>query len=153
MSDHKFEFDADAIRELASILDETGLAEIELETSSGRIRIARRATTVVAPDPVELSVRKTPSEESGPPPSQTSPENLRGAIKSPMVGTAYLSPEPGSAPFVTVGAPVEAGDTLMIIEAMKVMNPIQATHDGVVRQILVENGHPVEYGQVVLVID
>ena len=144
MSGGKLPIDADAIRELAGLLDETGLVEIEVEDSGRRLRVVRGgAATASIPAPApETPAASGPADVGHP-----------GAVASPMVGTVYLSPEPGSPPFVKVGDAVSEGDTLLIIEAMKVMNPIRAPRDGAVARVLVESGGPVEFGQVLMVID
>lgn len=152
--------DADAIRELANLLDETGLTEIEVGEGEKILRVSRGGTVIAggtvpaqqhpsgSPDPAAPGAANT-SAPSG----DVAPEDMAGAIKSPMVGTAYMQPEPGSPSFVKKGDKVNAGDTLMIIEAMKVMNPIKAESGGTVGQILVENGQPVEFGDVLMVIE
>ena len=154
------DIDADLVRKLAGLLDETGLGELEYATDDWRIRVARPA----APSLVQTHVEAIPASAAPmaaipiPAPSQeqaTAPAaaDHPGAVKSPMVGTAYLGPDPDSAPFVQAGATVTKGQTLLIIEAMKVMNPISAPRAGRVAEILVENGHPVEFGQVLVVIE
>ena len=138
------------IKELAELLDETGLSEIEIEQKDLRIRVAKPATNIVAAAPAPLSaVEATPlPAAAGTPTSGT-----EGAVTSPMVGTAYRAPEPGKPPFVDVGTKVAVGDTLMIVEAMKTMNHIPAPKAGTVTQILVEDGQPVEFGEPLLVIE
>jgi acetyl-CoA carboxylase biotin carboxyl carrier protein len=140
--------DHDAVRALALILTETGLTEIEVETKEGRIRIARAAPQVLASVP--------------PPPAAAAPEAVAppvddarhpGAVLSPMVGIAYLSPEPSAPPFVTAGQVVSAGQTLLLIEAMKTFNQIKAPKSGTVSRILVISGSPVEYGQPLMIIE
>ena len=149
-------FDPAAIRELAQILRETDLTEIELVESDSRIRVARQVTvqavaTVAAPQaaaPVAAAAAPLPStiapEAEGPHP---------GTVTSPMVGVAYLAPEPGATPFITLGARVAQGQTLLLIEAMKTFNQIRAPKAGTVTRILVEAGSPVEYGEPLLVIE
>ena len=144
MSQEPFPLDADAIRELARLLDETGLAEIEVENAGRRLRVARGRDTGAAFTLPQAAVH---------PPEAAQEAASEGAVHSPMVGTAYLAPEPGAPAFVTVGDEVAEGDTLLIVEAMKVMNPIRAPHGGTVTQILVSDGRPVEYGQILMVID
>ena len=152
--------DADAIRELAALLDETGLNEIEVSEGEQSIRINKGAGVVAAPAP-EVSQPAAPQMASDPTQPQQAntdaPETVTGdhpgAVTSPMVGTAYMQPEPGAAPFVQKGTTVNEGDTLLIIEAMKVMNPIKAHKGGTVSQILVQNGQPVEYGDVLMVVE
>jgi acetyl-CoA carboxylase biotin carboxyl carrier protein len=140
--------DHDAIRELAQLLDETGLTEIEFERDGTRVRVARQLQAAAAPPlrpaPFAPPVAGQPAGESA---------KQAGAVASPMVGTAYLGPEPGARPFVEVGSQVRAGQTLLIIEAMKTMNQIPAPHAGRVVQILVEDGQPVEFGEPMMVIE
>jgi len=142
-------YDEATIRGLAKLLDETGLTEIEIERGGERIRIGRaaRAAPVAAP-PLPLSA---PAPMA--PPPANDPAKHPGAVPSPMVGTAYLSPSPGARPFVDVGQAVKAGETLLIIEAMKTMNQIPATRSGIVTQILVEDGQPVEFGEPMMIIE
>lgn len=141
--------DVELVRQLAQMLDETQLTEIEVEDGGRRIRIARKAAAAApavhyAPAPVAAAA--TPVEAAAPVASAN-------AVKSPMVGTAYLSPEPGAASFISVGKTVAAGDTLLIVEAMKVMNPILAPSAGTVKAILVESGQPVEFDQPLVVVE
>lgn len=149
--------DEAAIRKLAGLLDETGLTEIEVAEGEQVIRVNKGAM-VVGGGAAIVSVPVMDSDPTTPHPANTSaPSTVAhehpGAVVSPMVGTAYLASEPGAPPFVSKGASVSAGDTLMIIEAMKVMNPIKAEKGGTVTQVLVENGQPVEFGDVLLVIE
>ena len=147
-----FKVDAEAIRELALLLDETGLSEIEIEDTGRRLRVARGMTGApVAAAPVPAPAAQ-PSEAPAPAVPTASDADHAGAVASPMVGTAYLAPEPGAAPFVKAGDDVAEGDTLLIIEAMKVMNPIRAPHNGTIERVLIENGSPVEYGQPLIVL-
>ncbi|HBF59894.1 MAG TPA: acetyl-CoA carboxylase biotin carboxyl carrier protein [Methyloceanibacter sp.] len=140
--------DTDLIRELATLLDETGLTEIEIELEGRRFRVARSVNVTAAPvaaAPVQSdSKRSASSEDAGVHPD---------ALTSPMVGTAYRSPEPGAAMFVEVGSTVTSGQTLLIIEAMKTMNHIPSPKSGKVTAILVEDGQPVEYGEPLIVIE
>ena len=144
--------DVELVRQLAQMLDETQLTEIEVEDGGRRIRIARKAAAAApavqyAPAPAATPVAAAaPVEVAAPAPSAN-------AVKSPMVGTVYLAPEPGATPFVGVGKQVAAGDTLLIVEAMKVMNPILAPSAGTVRAILVESGQPVEFDQPLVVVE
>jgi acetyl-CoA carboxylase biotin carboxyl carrier protein len=138
-------FDKDLIRELAALLDETGLTEIEIEHEGKRVRVARGGKTVVAAEVPELAPRDTARNDE----FIVHP----GTVTSPMVGTAYRSPEPGSPPFVEIGAKVTAGQTLLIIEAMKTMNQIPSPRAGTVVAILIEDGQPVEYGEPLAVIE
>jgi acetyl-CoA carboxylase biotin carboxyl carrier protein len=140
-------YDEGTIRGLAKLLDETGLTEIEIE----RIRISRaaRATSVVAP----AAPAAVPAAAAAPAAASSDPAKHPGAVPSPMVGTAYLAPAPGARPFVDVGQTVKAGDTVLIIEAMKTMNQIPAPRGGTVTQILVEDGQPVEFGEPLMIIE
>ncbi len=150
--------DSKAIKELAALLDETGLNEIEVADGDKAIRVSKGATQVVqagAPAAAPVSMISDPTTPqaaslSGP---DTTAHSHPGAVTSPMVGTAYMQPEPSAPAFVKKGDSVNAGDTLMIIEAMKVMNPIKADKSGTVSQILVEDGQPVEFGDVLMVIE
>ncbi|MFD0987588.1 acetyl-CoA carboxylase biotin carboxyl carrier protein [Methyloligella solikamskensis] len=145
-------FDKAFIQELAELLTETELTEIEIEHEGHRIRVARNQTIIAggyAPpagggEASAKSDKSSKSESAGPHP---------GTVTSPMVGTAYRAPEPGAPPFVEVGTRVTAGQTILIIEAMKTMNHIPAPHAGTVIAILVEDGHPVEYGEPIIVIE
>jgi acetyl-CoA carboxylase biotin carboxyl carrier protein len=144
------DIDADAIRELAELLGETGLTEIEIERNGARIRVARHAiTTAAAPVAAPVAhaaaapASETPTAHKGPHP---------GAVPSPMVGTVYVAPEPGKPPFVKVGDEVKEGDTLLIVEAMKTMNPITAPRSGKIHEICVTDAQPVEFGQTLLII-
>ena len=143
----KFDVDDALVRKLATLLGETGLTEIEYEAGEQRIRVSRGGGTTVAvaaPAPAAAPVAAAkPAASDGPP---------AGAVTSPMVGTAYAAAEPGAAPFVKVGDKVSKGQTLLIIEAMKVMNPIPAPHGGTVQEILFGDARPVEYGEVLMVV-
>jgi acetyl-CoA carboxylase biotin carboxyl carrier protein len=141
----KFDVDDALVRKLAALLTDTGLTEIEYEVGEQRIRVSRGGTTVAmaAPAAAAAPTAAQPAAAEGPP---------VGAVTSPMVGTAYGAAEPGAAPFVKVGDKVAKGQTLLIIEAMKVMNPIPAPHGGTVLNILFGDGRPVEYGEVLLVV-
>ncbi|MFL0417604.1 acetyl-CoA carboxylase biotin carboxyl carrier protein [Sphingomonas sp. 179-I 2A4 NHS] len=148
--------DVDLVRQLAELLDATQLTEIEVEDGDRRIRVAREVMHAAAPTvyhappaaPAPSAVAALPTTDAAAP----SPSNAN-AVRSPMVGTAYLAAEPGAAPFVTVGRQVQAGDTLLIVEAMKVMNPITAPSAGTVTAILVDNGQPVEFDQPLVVVE
>ena len=145
--------DTDLVRELAELLAETGLTEIEVEDGERKIRVGRNVTVSAAPAPTAVAAAAPQPAASAPPQAPAEPvADLAGAVRSPMVGTAYLSSEPGTAAFISVGASVNAGDTLLIVEAMKVMNPIPAPSSGVVKAILVENAQPVEFDQPLVVI-
>jgi acetyl-CoA carboxylase biotin carboxyl carrier protein len=151
--------DRGLIRDLAQLLSETGLSEIEIERDGLKVRVARQITVAaVAAAPAAAPQAGRPAAAPGPGPSAPagpSPDILShsGCVKSPMVGTAYRSPEPGAASFIEIGARVTQGQTLIIIEAMKTMNHIPAPKAGVVTQILIENGQPVEYGEPLVVIE
>lgn len=149
--------DADAIRQLAELLNETGLTEIEVADGDKAIRV-NKGGMVVSGGGGGHSAPIMPSDPTIPQAANTAPPatvaaSHPGAVTSPMVGTVYLAPDPSSAPFVRKGDMIKAGDTLLIIEAMKVMNQIKAEKSGTVTQILVETGQPVEYGDVLMVIE
>jgi acetyl-CoA carboxylase biotin carboxyl carrier protein len=144
--------DHDAIRDLAKLLDETGLSEIEIQRDGASIRVARNSTASGARAP-DTPVGVGSTAFTGPAATAIEASNHPGLVASPMVGTAYLGPSPGARPFVEVGGQVKAGETLMIIEAMKTMNQIPATRSGTVIQILVEDGQPVEYGEPLMIIE
>ena len=147
----KLEIDEALVRKLAALLEETGLTELEFEAGQQRIRVTRGGSVgaVVNSTPMALAQTAAPALA----PAGAPEAALQNALVSPMVGTAYLAPEPGAAPFITVGSKVAKGDTLLIIEAMKVMNPLPAPRAGTVSQVLVSDGMPVEFGQPLLVID
>ncbi len=140
------------IYELTKLLDETGLTEIEIEQDGQRVRVARGGTVAAAPAPrAAPAAAPQPITESISKPID--PAKHPGVVISPMVGTAFGSPEPGAKPFVEVGSHVKAGETLLIIEAMKTMNQIPAPRAGKVIQILFEDGQPVEFGEPLVVIE
>lgn len=140
--------DAAAIRELAELLEQTGLAEIEIEQSGRRIRVARHhAAAATAQTPAVLPEAPMPAQRP-----DGRPGTRDGAVTSPMVGTVYVSPEPGRAAFVKVGDAVREGDTLLLVEAMKTMNPILAPRGATVQEICVQDAQPVEFGQVLVVL-
>lgn len=140
------------IRELAELLNDTGLSEIEIEKSGLKIRVAK-TLTIAATAPVAMAPAPHAPAQGHSAPAAADPAKHPGAVKSPMVGTAYRSPEPGAASFIEVGAKVAQGDTLLIIEAMKTMNQIPAPRAGTVTMILFENGQPVEYGEPLIIIE
>ncbi|UVO54203.1 acetyl-CoA carboxylase biotin carboxyl carrier protein [Sphingomonas sp. SUN039] len=144
--------DAALVRQLAELLDETKLTEIEVQDGERRIKVARKAASVVASAPAAAPAA-APVAVAVAAPAAAPVADTANALKSPMVGTVYLFPEPGAKPFVNVGDTVKEGQTLVIIEAMKVMNPIAATKGGTVTRICVDNGQPVEYDQPLVVID
>jgi len=149
--------DVELVRQLATLLDETNLTEIEVEDNDRRIRVAREVHSVTAAPvsyaappaaaPAAAPVASAPVADSAPAASSAN------AVKSPMVGTVYLAANPEAKPFIAVGQKVAAGDTLVIIEAMKVMNPITAPSAGTVSAILIENGQPVEFDQALVVVE
>jgi acetyl-CoA carboxylase biotin carboxyl carrier protein len=139
--------DAAAVRELAELLKETGLTEIEIEQDGARIRVSRSTGVAVAAPAAAAA-----SAPAAPAPAPVSSGPAAGAVPSPMVGTVYLSPEPGKPAFTSVGKTVKEGDTLFIVEAMKTMNAIAAPHGGTVKEICVTDGTPVEFGQTLCVI-
>jgi acetyl-CoA carboxylase biotin carboxyl carrier protein len=139
--------DHEVIRELARLLEETGLTEIAIKQDGVAVRVARYTGSNAA------RARATESGISAPGVAATAPAQHPGVVTSPMVGTAYRAPEPGARPFVDVGSEVKAGDTVLVIEAMKTMNQIPAPRSGKVIQILIEDTHPVEYGQPLMIIE
>ena len=150
--------DPSLVRELAELLHANGLSEIEVEDGDRRIKVKREAPAIIggmpaAPFAAAPALSAPPMharEDLGVAPAE---EEVTGnTVKSPMVGTAYLSPEPSAAAFIEVGKPVKAGDTLCIVEAMKVMNPITAPEGGVVKKILISDGQPVEFDQPLMII-
>ncbi len=147
--------DSDAIKELAEILNETGLTEVEVANGDKSIRVSRGGTIISSAPPIAAPQSRDPATPQMA--NMDTPANVAsshpGAVKSPMVGTAYLQADPNSSSFVKKGDNVNTGDTLIIIEAMKVMNPIKADKSGTVTQILVENAQPVEFGDVLMVIE
>jgi acetyl-CoA carboxylase biotin carboxyl carrier protein len=143
--------DHGVIRQLAKLLDETGLTEIAIEHNGVSLRVARNVTAAAPRSRAAEPVVPTPS--AAPAAAPIDPAQHPGLVASPMVGTAYLGPAPGARPFIEVGSQVKAGDTLLIIEAMKTMNQIPAPRAGTVIQIVVEDGQPVEYGQPLMIIE
>lgn len=144
----KFPIDEEAIRKLAELLSETGLSEIEIEDDDRRLRVARQAA------PLHASVAAAGAPVAAPPVAEEPVAGPHpGTVASPMVGTVYLAPEPGAAPFVQVGDAVREGQTLLIIEAMKVMNNLPSPRSGKVTAVLVDDGTPVEFGEPLIVIE
>ncbi len=143
--------DTDLVRELAAMLNDTGLSEIEVEDGERKIRVSRQMTAVAAPvgQHITAAAPVAPAAIT----EAAAPAISANALKSPMVGTAYLTPDPDAAPFVSIGQSVKAGDTVLIVEAMKVMNPILAHITGTVKAILIESGQPVEFDQPLMVIE
>jgi acetyl-CoA carboxylase biotin carboxyl carrier protein len=154
MSTKKSGVDQQLIRDLASILDETNLTEIEVEQDDLRIRVSRAPAPVQAyasaPMAAPAAAAPQPAQQ---PASAPVADKSKNAVPSPMVGTAYLAPAPGAKPFIEVGQAIKEGQTLLIIEAMKTMNQIPAPRSGTVTAILFEDGHPVEYGEPLVVIE
>jgi len=146
------QIEADLVRQLAELLDETQLSEIEVQDGERRIRVARNLT-LAASAPAPVAPAPAAAAAPAPAPAEAPAGDHPGTVKSPMVGTAYLSPDPESPPFVAVGAKVAAGETLLIVEAMKVMNSIASPRAGVVKAVLVDSGQPVEYDQPLVVVE
>ena len=146
--------DIELVRELAELLSDTGLSEIEVEDGDRKLRVARQmqAASYAAPPP-QAAPAAAPAAGDAPQPATDSGLDMTNAVPSPMVGTVYLAPEPGAADFISVGASVKEGQTLLIVEAMKVMNPITAPRSGTVKAILVDNAQPVEFDQPLVIID
>src|SRR5918993_5421453 len=147
-----FDIDGDLVRKLAGLLDETGLTEIEFAEGEKRIRVTKGGTAPAFYTQAPAGAAPAPAAVTSPP-AALGVSSHPGALTSPMVGTAYVSSEPGGPPFVRVGDTVKAGQTVLIIEAMKVMNPIKAPKAGMVSQILVEDAQPVEFGEVLMTIE
>ena len=147
--------DAALIRELALLLDETSLTEIEIERAGLRVRVARNVSIAASLPAAPLAAPQaaTPLPDAAAPAESADLSKHPGVVPSPMVGTAYWAPEPGAKPFIEVGTKVSVGQTLMIIEAMKTMNQIPSPHAGTVTQILVEDGQPVEFGEPLVIIE
>jgi acetyl-CoA carboxylase biotin carboxyl carrier protein len=148
--------DADAIRALADILVETGLTEIEIAEGDSRIRVARAPSVIqaaVAGPAMYAAPAANPAPAAAAEPAVSDLTKHPGAVKSPMVGVVYLAPEPGAAPFVIAGQTVAAGQTLLLIEAMKTFNQIKAPKAGTITRILATTGVPVEYGEILMVIE
>jgi acetyl-CoA carboxylase biotin carboxyl carrier protein len=141
--------DRDLIHELTKLLDETGLTEIEIEQDGQRVRVARNAASSPAPAAPRAVAAPAPQPVAAP----LDPSKHPGVVNSPMVGTAYAAPEPGDKPFIEIGTQVKAGDTLLVVEAMKTMNQIPAPRAGTVIQILFEDGQPVEFGEPLVIIE
>ncbi|QIG81213.1 acetyl-CoA carboxylase biotin carboxyl carrier protein [Stakelama tenebrarum] len=149
--------DIELVRQLAAVLDETQLSEVEVEDGDRRVRVARTMTAAApaayAPAPAPVAAAAPAAPTAAAPSEGSMPASQENAVKSPMVGTAYLAPEPGAKNFVSVGQKVAAGDTLLIVEAMKVMNSIACPASGTVTAVLVENGQPVEFDQPLVVVE
>ncbi|MFS2112274.1 acetyl-CoA carboxylase biotin carboxyl carrier protein [Sphingomonas sp. Sphisp140] len=148
--------DIELVRQLAAVLDETNLTEIEVEDADRKVRVARTVQAAPAMMAAPMAAPVAAPAAAAPvaaPAAEAAPAAALNAVKSPMVGTAYLAPNPEAPNFVAVGQAVKPGDTLLIIEAMKVMNPITATAPGTVKAILVDNGQPVEFDQPLVVVE
>ncbi len=155
--------DPKLVRKLADILKETELTEIEVEQGELKIRVARQLTAapavayaaapMAAPAPVAAAPAPVAAPVEAAPTTESAAKSTKDAIKSPMVGTCYLSPQPGAAPFIKVGDRVKQGQTLLIIEAMKTMNPIPSPREGVVAEVLVNDAQPVEFGEALVVFE
>ena len=144
------DIDAELVRKLAGLLDETGLGEIEYSIDNWKIRVVKHTSiSIPASQNIAGVSENRPTNNTNEPQSTEGPE----VLKSPMVGTAYLTPDPDSPPFVIVGSDVNEGETVLIIEAMKVMNPIPAHRSGKVKEILVQGNDPLEFGQPIMVIE
>jgi len=145
--------DPSLVRELAELLTENELTEIEVQDGERRIRVGREPAAIFGATPAPAPAAPAPPAAPAAGPAPAPAEEVTGeTVKSPMVGTAFLSPEPGAKPFVAVGDTVKSGDTLLIVEAMKVMNPILAPSGGVVKKVLVADAQPVEFDQPLVVI-
>ena len=144
--------DRELIHELTQLLDETGLNEIEIEQDGKRVRVAR-AAAVAAAQPAAVRVEVAPQAGTEAAVTAIDPSKHPGVVISPMVGTAYAAGEPGGKPFIDIGSKVKAGDTLLIVEAMKTMNQIPAPRSGTVTQILIEDAQPVEFGEPLMIIE
>ncbi len=149
MPKQKNEFDSKLVRKIAEIMSETGLTEVELKQGDQQLRVSRLAGPAA---PVAVASAAPPASQE-PAPAAEPAEEHPGTVYSPMVGTAYLSPQPDDDPFVKVGERVEEGQTLMIIEAMKVMNPIPSPRAGTVKAILISDAQPVEFGDPLAIIE
>ncbi len=148
----KLAVDEDLIRQLAGLLDDTGLGEIEVQEGDSKIRVAKGGSSIVASAPAPTaSAAATPAPLAAPTPDEVA--SHPGALTSPMVGVCYLASDPSSPPFCKVGDTVNEGDTILLIEAMKVFNPITAHKSGTVSQLLVQDGTPVEFGEPLAVIE
>lgn len=153
MSTKKTGIDQQLIRDLASILDDTNLSEIEVEQGDLRIRVSRQINVQAYAAPAAQIPATAPAPAAAPMAPAAPADPSKNAVPSPMVGTAYASPSPDAKPFIEVGQQVREGQTLLIIEAMKTMNHIPAPKAGTVKRILVEDGHPVEYGAPLMIIE
>lgn len=148
----KFPLDEEALRRLASILEDTGLTEIEVEAGDHRMRVAKTPVAAQQAMPASIPIAAPAAPAAAAAPGSDLAEN-EFAVTSPMVGTAYMAPEPGAKPFVQPGDSVSEGQTLMIIEAMKVMNALPAPRAGRVVRVLIQDGEPVEFGEPLLILE
>ena len=153
MGDRKQDSDKALIRDLAELLKETDLSEIEIEREGFRVRVSRGGVAYAAPAAPQPAPRAPASAEAGPASAPADPARHPGVVPSPMVGTVFRSPQPGTRAFVEVGDRVTAGQTLLIVEAMKHMNEVAAPRAGTVTAIFVEDGQPVEYGEPLAIIE
>jgi acetyl-CoA carboxylase biotin carboxyl carrier protein len=149
----KLKVDPALIRDLAELLNETGLTEIEVQSGGQHVRVSRGATAVAGVAAPASAAGRAAAAAAPSAAAEVNLSNHPGAIASPMVGTAYRSPEPGAKPFVDIGDNVKIGQTLLIVEAMKTMNAIPATKAGKITQILFDDGHPVEFGQPLVIVE
>lgn len=145
-----FKIDEEAIRKLAEILNDTGLTEVEIEDNGRSLRVSRGVVTTMSAAPIGAPLAMQGSSTPSSAPANDLPSGMQ--VTSPMVGTVYLSGAPGAAPFISPGDSVKEGDTLLIVEAMKVMNPIKAPKGGKIARIVVSDAQPVEFGEVLVVI-
>ena len=153
MAEKKSGIDQALIRDLANILNETDLTEIEVEQDDLRIRVSRAGTPQYVQAPIAAPGYAAPAAAAAAAPAAAPGRNPANVVNAPMVGTVYMAPAPGARPFIEVGATVKEGQTLIIIEAMKTMNQIPSPKSGKITEILVDDGHPVEYGQALVVIE
>lgn len=152
----RLKVDEDLIRQLAGLLDDTGLGEIELQEGESKIRVAKGGTSLVASAPVSAPAPAATTASGASAPAASGGEDLSshpGAVTSPMVGVCYMASDPSTPPFCSEGDSVKEGDTVLLIEAMKVFNPITAHKSGTVSRILVEDGTPVEFGEPLVIIE
>jgi acetyl-CoA carboxylase biotin carboxyl carrier protein len=152
-ADEPMRVDTELVKRLAEMLDENDLSEIEVEDNGRRIVVKRKLSVAAAPAAAPAPARAAAPAAPAPAAPEVPAAEAAGTVRSPMVGTVFLAAEPSAPPFVSVGDRVAEGDTLLIIEAMKVMNPIAAPRAGIVRQILVQDAQPVEYEQPLAIID
>jgi acetyl-CoA carboxylase biotin carboxyl carrier protein len=148
---NKFDLDIDAVRKLAKLLEETGLSEIEYAEGDRKIRCVGQRAQMVHMGPAPAVA--TPAAVAAAPAAEAKPVSNGTPVNSPMVGTVYMSSSPGAAPFIKVGDKVKQGDTLLIVEAMKVMNPIKSPKAGTITEILAQDGKPVEFGEPLVLIE